>query len=33
MLDRIERGHFPTRDILLQGEIVVRRSCGAKVEP
>jgi GntR family transcriptional regulator of arabinose operon len=30
MLDRIERGDFPTRDILLQGEIVVRRSCGGE---
>ena len=31
MLDRLGRGTFPAREILLQGEIVVRRSCGAKV--
>lgn len=29
MLDRIERPDLPVRDILLQGELIVRRSCGA----
>lgn len=29
MLERIARPDLPTRDILLRGELVVRRSCGA----
>lgn len=29
MLERVERPDGPVRDILLQGELVVRRSCGA----
>ena len=29
MLDRIDHPDFPTRDILLHGALVVRRSCGA----
>ena len=29
MLDRVERPEGPVRDILLQGELIVRRSCGA----
>lgn len=29
MLDRIARRDLPTRDILLHGQLVVRRSCGA----
>lgn len=29
MLDRIDRPHMPSRDILLDGELVVRDSCGA----
>jgi len=28
MLDRVAGGDLPTRDILLQGTLVVRRSCG-----
>lgn len=28
MLDRVARVDFPTRDILLQGTLVVRKSCG-----
>ena len=31
MLERIERPDLPIRDILLQGVLVVRRSCGAAV--
>ena len=33
MLDRIARPDFPTRDILLHGTLVVRKSCGAPEEP
>jgi GntR family transcriptional regulator, arabinose operon transcriptional repressor len=29
MLDRVSRADFPTRDILLHGSLVVRKSCGA----
>ena len=29
MLDRVERPDGPVRDILLQGELIVRRSCGS----
>ncbi len=29
MLDRLARPDLPTRDVLLHGELVVRRSCGA----
>jgi DNA-binding LacI/PurR family transcriptional regulator len=29
MLERIDRPHLPARDILLDGELIVRRSCGA----
>jgi len=29
MLDRIARPHIPSRDVLLDGELVVRESCGA----
>jgi GntR family transcriptional regulator, arabinose operon transcriptional repressor len=29
MLDRVSRADFPTRDILLHGTLVVRKSCGA----
>ena len=29
MLERVERPDGPVRDILLQGELIVRRSCGA----
>ncbi|MBW3552682.1 MAG: substrate-binding domain-containing protein, partial [Gemmatimonadetes bacterium] len=29
MLQRIERPDLPIRDILLHGDLVVRRSCGA----
>jgi GntR family transcriptional regulator, arabinose operon transcriptional repressor len=32
MLDRVARPTLPTRDILLRGELVVRRSCGAGEE-
>jgi DNA-binding LacI/PurR family transcriptional regulator len=28
MLERVAHADLPTRDILLQGELVVRRSCG-----
>jgi len=28
MLDRVSRADFPTRDILLHGTLVVRKSCG-----
>lgn len=30
MLDRVADGALPTRDILLHGELIVRRSCGAR---
>lgn len=30
MLDRIRMPHMPPREILLDGELIVRRSCGAK---
>ena len=33
MLDRVGRRDLPTRDILLHGEVVVRRSCGANTTP
>jgi GntR family transcriptional regulator, arabinose operon transcriptional repressor len=33
MLDRIDRPHAPARDILLDGELVVRESCGARIAP
>jgi DNA-binding LacI/PurR family transcriptional regulator len=33
MLDRIDRPHVPTRDILLDGELVVRKSCGMRLAP
>jgi GntR family transcriptional regulator, arabinose operon transcriptional repressor len=29
MLDRIQRPHLPPREVLLDGELVVRKSCGA----
>jgi DNA-binding LacI/PurR family transcriptional regulator len=29
MLDRVSRADFPTRDVLLHGTLVVRKSCGA----
>ena len=32
MLDRIDRPHTPPRDVLLDGELVVRESCGAMLE-
>jgi DNA-binding LacI/PurR family transcriptional regulator len=32
MLDRVSRPETPVRDILLQTQLVVRRSCGASVE-
>ena len=32
MLDRVSRPDTPVRDILLQTQLVVRRSCGASVE-
>jgi len=31
MLDRIDQPHAPARDILLDGELVVRESCGARI--
>jgi GntR family transcriptional regulator, arabinose operon transcriptional repressor len=30
MLERVARTHLPTRDILLNCELIVRDSCGAK---
>jgi DNA-binding LacI/PurR family transcriptional regulator len=33
MLDRIDGPHAPARDILLDGDLVVRKSCGAKLPP
>ena len=33
MLDRIARRDLPARDILLRGELVVRRSCGTPQDP
>ncbi len=33
MLDRVAGADLPTRDILLQGSLVVRRSCGAQAQP
>jgi DNA-binding LacI/PurR family transcriptional regulator len=33
MLDRVAGSDLPTRDILLQGTLVVRRSCGAPATP
>jgi GntR family transcriptional regulator, arabinose operon transcriptional repressor len=33
MLDRIARPELPTRDILLQGELIVRASCGGAGQP
>jgi GntR family transcriptional regulator, arabinose operon transcriptional repressor len=32
MLDRVRRPETPVRDIFLQGELIIRRSCGAAVE-
>ena len=32
MLDRVSRPDTPVRDILLQAQLVVRRSCGASVK-
>jgi len=32
MLDRVSRPETPVRDIFLQTQLVVRRSCGASVE-
>ena len=29
MLDRLAQPHLPTRDIMLHGEVIVRRSCGS----
>ena len=31
MLDRIDRPHLPPRDVLLDGELVVRQSCGSSL--
>lgn len=31
MLDRIHSPHLPPREVLLDGELVVRRSCGAEI--
>jgi GntR family transcriptional regulator of arabinose operon len=33
MLERVEHPDLPTRDILLQTRLVIRKSCGACVEP
>jgi GntR family transcriptional regulator of arabinose operon len=33
MLDRIHMPHMPPREILLDGELIVRRSCGASLSP
>jgi GntR family transcriptional regulator of arabinose operon len=33
MLERIERPNLPTRDILLQATLVIRKSCGARLDP
>jgi DNA-binding LacI/PurR family transcriptional regulator len=33
MLDRVTGADLPTRDILLQGTLIVRRSCGAPEPP
>lgn len=32
MLDRLARPEMPTRDILLASKLIVRRSCGAKLQ-
>ena len=32
MLDRVRRPDAPVRDILLQTQLVVRRSCGASID-
>jgi GntR family transcriptional regulator of arabinose operon len=32
MLDRIGNPHLPARSVLLNGTLVVRQSCGAKLE-
>jgi DNA-binding LacI/PurR family transcriptional regulator len=32
MLDRVGRPETPVRDILLQTQLIVRRSCGASIE-
>jgi GntR family transcriptional regulator, arabinose operon transcriptional repressor len=31
MLDRIHMPHMPPREVLLDGELIVRRSCGAEI--
>lgn len=31
MLERIKRPHLPPRDILMDGELIIRRSCGASI--
>jgi DNA-binding LacI/PurR family transcriptional regulator len=33
MLERIANPHAPARDILLDGELVIRNSCGARGSP
>jgi GntR family transcriptional regulator, arabinose operon transcriptional repressor len=33
MLDRIHSPHLPPREVLLDGELVVRKSCGAASLP
>lgn len=33
MLDRIDHPHAPAHDILLDGELIVRESCGARLAP
>jgi DNA-binding LacI/PurR family transcriptional regulator len=32
MLERLERPKMPARDVLLDCSLVIRKSCGAKVE-
>jgi hypothetical protein len=32
MLERVNNPHLPTRSILLNGHLVVRRSCGSMPE-
>ena len=33
MLERLEHGDLPGREIMLQGKLIVRRSCGAAARP
>lgn len=33
MLDRIDRPRMPPRDVLVDGELVIRNSCGSRVSP